>query len=52
MRATFDSAETALQAIIARVDGRFDDPALLAFGPLSTDAAQDCKAIAASALAE
>lgn len=36
----------AIQAIIARIDGEWDNAALVAFGPLSTDALNDCERIA------
>jgi len=36
----------AIQAIIARIDGEWDNAALVAFGPLSTDTTEDCKRIA------
>lgn len=42
----------ALEAIAARVDGVFDDPALMAFGPLSIDTGADCSAIARAAIAK
>ncbi len=42
----------ALEAIAARVDGVFDDPALMAFGPLSIDTEADCLAIARAAIAK
>lgn len=37
---------TVLQAITARFAGAFDDPALMAFGPLSTDIGLDIQRIA------
>lgn len=40
------SAANALAAIQARLNGAFNDPALLAFGPLSSDRDQDVLAIA------
>jgi len=43
---------TALRAIVARVDGVWVDPSLVAFGPLSTNTASDCAAIARTALAK
>src|SRR5690349_9189461 len=43
--------EAALRAIRARVVGEYDQPELVAFGPLSTDSAHDCSAIASLALA-
>lgn len=36
---------TALQAVAAREQGVFDDPALLAFGPLAPSVADDVRAI-------
>jgi hypothetical protein len=41
---------TALEAIVARVTGDFDNTALEEFGPLSTWAADDILAIARAAL--
>lgn len=38
----------ALNAITARINGVFDDPDLMIFGPLSTDALADILAIIAS----
>ena len=43
-------AQRALRAIVARVEGRFDDPALLAFGPL-TNTTNDVREIARRGLA-
>lgn len=42
----------ALIAIRARVNGVFDKPELVAFGPLHPNAALDCEAIAAIAIAK
>lgn len=42
----------ALEAIRARIDGAFDNEALLAWGPLNTDPAEDIRAIAEATLAE
>jgi len=42
--------ELALRAIVARTDGVFDDPALLAFGALLPDIGMDCNRIAHIAL--
>lgn len=42
----------ALEAIIARIDGEYDNPALVAFGPLSIDTETDCKDIAVAAIAK
>lgn len=39
----------AFNAITARIAGDFDNPALLAFGPLSEDMAEDLQFIAATA---
>jgi hypothetical protein len=41
---------SALSAIVARVNGEWDHPALVAYGPLQTDSAADCYAIAEAAL--
>lgn len=51
VRATARHAELveALEAIKARVNGEWDTPALMAFGPLS-DTAADCAEIARQAL--
>ncbi len=43
---------SALNAIVARIDGRFDDADLIAFGPLQTNAESDCREIAQAALLE
>lgn len=40
--------EDALRAIEARIDGRWDDPALVRFGPLLTDTVADIRGIIAS----
>jgi len=40
----------ALKAIVARIQGVYDDPALMAFGPLSASIKTDCLAIAEAAL--
>ena len=40
--------EDALRAIEARIDGRWDDPALARFGPLQTDTVADIRGIIAS----
>lgn len=45
-------ATAALRAILARLDGRWDEPALAAFGPLSRDRLLDVREIAARALGE
>ena len=42
--------EQAIRAIIARIDGVFDDPDLLAFGPLHIDKMVDVKEISNAAL--
>lgn len=44
--------ETALKAILARLDGRFDDPALMSFGPLHTDSSADIARFARAGLGE
>jgi hypothetical protein len=44
------SLVAALEAIQARVNGEFDHPALVPFGPLQADASSDCYAIAQAAL--
>jgi len=41
------SAAEALQAIAARINGVWDDPALLKLGPISTDTQADICAILA-----
>lgn len=41
---------SALKAIVARIDGRFDDTNLIAFGPLQTSVESDCREIAQAAL--
>lgn len=41
---------TALKAILARIDGRFDEPALLLFGPLLPDRMDDIVHIAQEGL--
>ena len=38
-------AETAIKTALARINGVFDDPGLIAFGPLSTDTLADVRAI-------
>lgn len=40
----------ALQAIVARIHGEFDHPALLKYGALSVNTTSDCDSIARSAL--
>lgn len=45
-------ATAALRAIVARIQGVFDDPDLVAFGALSTDIAADVLAIATAGLPE
>lgn len=42
----------ALIAIRARIRGEWDDPHLMAFGPLSTNVRTDCDEIAARAIAQ
>ena len=42
----------ALEAIEARISGIWDNPALVAFGPLSTNTDADCLAIARAAIAK
>lgn len=42
--------EEALLAIIARIEGRFDDGYLLSFGPLSIDTLADIKRLAKAGL--
>lgn len=42
----------ALLAIRARIEGEFDNPALVAHGPLLVDSSKDCLAIAQHALRE
>ncbi len=42
----------ALEAIEARISGTYDNPALMAFGPLSIDTEADCSAIARAAIAK
>ena len=46
----FQCLITALQAICARIDGTYDDPSLLSFGPLGVSTTADCRRIASSAL--
>lgn len=41
----------ALEAILARIDGRFDDPALIAQGALIQSSREDVQRIARAALA-
>ena len=41
---------SALKAIVARIDGVYDDPFLVAFGPLSVNRIQDIKEIAHRAI--
>lgn len=43
--------EAALRAINARIAGEFDQPDLMAFGPLSPSSENDCADIARAALA-
>ena len=43
---------TALTAIVARIDGDFDNPALWGHGPLFTDSLVDIKEIVNKALQE
>lgn len=45
-----DTLRTALEAIICRIEGKYDAPELLSFGPLSIDTLADCKVIAVRAL--
>lgn len=45
-----DKKTRALQAIAARIHGDWDNPALCAIGPLTTDLATDCLSIAAKGL--
>lgn len=47
---TEDDLMSALEAIVARHNGDFDNEALLAFGPLTADAQADMYAIAHKAL--
>lgn len=42
--------EEALRAIIARIEGRFDDEHLVSFGPLVPDLGQDVKRLAQAGL--
>lgn len=42
----------ALIAIRARIQGEWDNPHLVAFGPLSADVRTDCNEIAARAIAQ
>lgn len=42
----------ALKAIKARIDGDYDNPALVAFGPLHTDISLDCALLADAAIAK
>jgi len=42
--------EEALEAIVARYNGEWDNPSLMKFGPLSTDTADDMFHIAKDAL--
>lgn len=42
----------ALRAILARAQGEYDDPALVAFGPLSPDILRDIVLIAEQGLFE
>lgn len=43
--------EKALRAIVARINGVWDDPDLKAFGLIGDDTLSDCLAIAQQALA-
>jgi hypothetical protein len=49
-RARIERLTASLRAIDARVQGVWDDPDLMAHGPLGPSAADDCEAIAAAAL--
>lgn len=42
----------ALIAIRARIQGEWDNPYLMAFGPLSADVRTDCNEIATKAIAQ
>ena len=42
--------EQAIRAIVARFDGDFDNPELLAYGPLQTNILSDVEEIAACAM--
>ena len=46
MSKCYDIDVRALEAIRARIAGEWDNPALVAFGPLSTDTLADVDAIA------
>lgn len=52
MRTANSILATALTATLARLDGAFDEPALVAFGPLSTDAHADVAEIVTRAVDE
>ena len=45
-----NSSKRALDAIVARIQGEWDHPALKAFGPLSTDTTADILEIAMQAI--
>jgi hypothetical protein len=49
--ATAITPVNALKAILARIDGRFDEPALVAFGDLKTNTMDDIKSFAERGLA-
>lgn len=51
-QARIKELEAALRAIVARVDGEWDNPALVAVGGLSTDTATDCEQIARAVLSK
>lgn len=52
MKTAEQIAVSALIAIMARVDGEFDNPHLMEYGPLFPDTPLDCKNIALKALCE
>lgn len=52
MQETIVDLLEALEAIEARISGTWDNPALVAFGPLSTNTDADCLSIARAAIAK
>lgn len=45
-----EAAKAAIRAIVARINGEFDQSDLVEFGPLSTDTLADVLAIAQAAM--
>ena len=43
---------SALNAIVARIQGEWDQPDLIAYGPLHTSSEHDCERIARAAIAK